>query len=174
MTALVEACQLDSCWWPAQVKKAIKGCATDPARWNPTTKTAPAASVDSFSGAFICDRCGASFPLRKHLAVHRARRHAVLSPARHFASAEHCCACLRFFHGVSRVQNHLKLSSRCLMRTAHLVRPLSIAEIQAVERQDKELAKRIKQGRWSCTRRPSLLCRFMVRLFRCTLKLLRV
>ena len=109
---------------------------------------------------FPCHLCPSRFKLRKHLAVHLARRHGQLSPSRHFSPHEHCVSCMRYFHSVARVQNHLRQSRPCLARAAQVMRPMDLCEIREAERLDKLRASQVSKGHWSsfASALPSLQC----------------
>ena len=151
VTALIEACQSDPQWWPSQVQLAVKGYLKDLELWDPQKACVQPPPVSGFAGtqAFFCDLCGAGFPLRKHLGAHLAKSHGQLSPSRHFALSEYCLACHRFYHSISRVQNHLRQSRSCLLRVVHLVRPLTVAELRSVEAADKARSRKIAKGQWT-------------------------
>ncbi|CAE7233843.1 unnamed protein product [Symbiodinium necroappetens] len=146
LKALIEAVWDDPGWWTRQLKKATKLWLADLESWASqpapvpepaANQTAPPAESSDIGQFFPCEFCGALFPLRKHLTVHLARRHDVISPTRLLASGPTCVACLRHYHTVARLQNHLKRSGACLHRSACLFPPLTIDEVREVESQDK-------------------------------------
>ena len=115
----------DPDWWLRQVRKAHKAFAQDPDKWitqhgtsdapvplqvQPVSPTcAPQCQLDLPSRPFRCPHCQAAFPLRKHLGVHLARRHAILSPARHVAMGVYCYSCLRRYGSIRAVQQHRRV-----------------------------------------------------------------
>ena len=147
---LCETMQQDSNWWPSQIRRAIKGYAADLQTWSQKRYDPSSPEVQTGKDKpFHCPHCGAAFLLRKHLGVHLARTHKLLSPVRHYAPTPTCGACMRFFHSVPRLHNHLKHSGPCLIRLLHTVRPLSVEEIVSAEAADKQLARKVKAGRWN-------------------------
>ena len=137
-------------WWQAQIAKAAKlqhaelqVCAqllrerregacnarTDALE----TSVCPEDPSAAEEKPYVCDLCAARFRLRKHLCLHAAKTHRLLSPARHFAITEWCTACHRFYASVGQVQQHLKHSSACLRRCVDLHPPLSAEQIQRLE-----------------------------------------
>ncbi|CAE7721011.1 unnamed protein product, partial [Symbiodinium microadriaticum] len=92
--AFIEALQTEPNWWKKQIHHAISGFAKDLCTWHHSKITAtttdedpepePAQPVDL---PFQCRWCSKTFALHKHVAVHEARRHGALSPARHYAYA---------------------------------------------------------------------------------------
>ena len=140
--------QEDVVWWPRVVKQAISAFGKRLQRWRPDIGHPGGPLNPAEDRPFVCPQCDASFPLRKHLAVHQARRHGLLSPTRHYAPSSMCLACLRLYHSVERCQYHLKQSKTCLLRLVHVVPPLSLEEIQQAEADDKKQKKALKLGKW--------------------------
>ena len=95
-----------------------------------------------------CEVCGKGFSLHKHLASHRYKAHGRRSITRSLAPVEWCLACHRFL-SVPRVQKHLKQSPTCLLRTAHLVSPLTEGEICQAEATCKGRQEALRKGTWS-------------------------
>ena len=157
--AFIEALQTEPNWWKKQIHHAISGFAKDLCTWHHSKITAtttdedpepePAQPVDL---PFQCRWCSKTFALHKHVAVHEARRHGALSPARHYAYAPWCLSCMGFYHTVERVQNHLRGNHTCLLRCALVVPPLSLVDLRVVEQQGKTRAAQIKKGTWSAFR----------------------
>ncbi|CAE7942908.1 unnamed protein product, partial [Symbiodinium necroappetens] len=167
LKALLEAVWEDPGWWTRQLKKATKLWLTDlescasqpsPAPEPAAGQTAPPAESSDNSQFFPCEFCGALFPLRKHLTVHLARRHDVISPTRLLASGPTCVACLRHYRTVARLQIHLKRSGACLYRSACLFPPLAMDEVREVESQDKAYKKRVLHGHWEDFAAPPAAC----------------
>ena len=168
--ALMEAVADDATWWTRHLKKAVTVCAGDLRDWvkcqAPTRSSAlPPADSPSPRRAplprgldFTCEECGASFPLRKNLAVHYARRHGRIALTRRLAPTSTCLACMRHFDSPVRVQFHLKSSSACLFRVARLIRPLSLEEVREAELETKTLKRKVDHGRWELYRAPALAC----------------
>ena len=98
---------------------------------------------------FSCHLCSAASALHKHLGTHLLRRHALWSPARHFAVAPFCVACMRWFHDVHRVQTHLKVAPACLLRASLVISPLSQDEFLRLEDPGRRRRKAPRQGQWS-------------------------
>ncbi|CAE7621754.1 unnamed protein product [Symbiodinium sp. CCMP2456] len=154
--SLFEALQQEPRWWRRQIKDAIKSFHADLQAWaNRAVGTAGEASehdgievADTVELPFQCRWCGQTFRLHKHVAVHEARRHGALSPARHFAYGPWCIACLGFYHTTERVQNHLRQNHACLRRCAHLVPPLAVADVRELEQESKARKMRIRKGAW--------------------------
>ena len=165
---LLEAVADDAAWWTRQLKKAVAVCAGDIQQW--MHNQAPARSRGLDSGlqrppgpstspqvlAFSCEECGAMFPLRKHLAVHYARRHGRIAITRRLAPTSTCLACMKHFDSPVRVQYHLKSSAACLSRTARLIRPLSLEEVREAELATKSLKRKVDHGSWELFRTPQL------------------
>ena len=144
---LHELCeQIESCpgWWVAVIKQAIQAFGADILIW----KQQPRVLVCPPGGSFRCAVCGDSFPKRSSLAIHQARRHALLAPARHFAPHRQCIACLRTYGTVMLVQAHLRRNPTCLRRAAKLMRPLEHLEIFEAEALDKQKARTVRRGGW--------------------------
>ena len=168
--ALFEALADDALWWTRQLKKAIAVCSADLRKW--AQQQAPLRSQDIVDSPpeppsppprppgfdFTCEECGASFPMRKHLAVHRARRHGKIAITRRLAPTATCLACMKHFESPIRVQFHLKWSSPCLSRVARLIRPLTLPEVQAVEQDAKSLQRKVAHGKWELFRAPTAAC----------------
>ena len=164
--ALLEAVSEDATWWTRQLKKAAVACAADVRAWMQQQAPTRSGVLDTAAPrspgpppsprgfAFSCDECGASFPLRKHLAVHYARRHGRIAITRRLAPTSTCLACMKHFDSPVRVQYHLKSSATCLSRVARILRPLSLEEVREVELQAKSLKRRVDHGCWELFRTP--------------------
>ena len=164
--ALLEAICDDHTWWQRQIRAAIRICLRDLEAWHnahagstplPAPSEPPAPSPDEAVAhdpdpdadpCFACPLCDATFPLRKHLGVHLARRHGLVAPARLYAPQPFCIACLRHFHTLPRAQAHLKSSKKCLLRASHLMPPLTITQVKEAEAEDKLLTRKLKHGNW--------------------------
>ena len=158
---LLESLQSDSTWWIGTIKKAIRVFAQDIDKWvqKRTTDAAlaqpthvDAVQVDAATAEtqlpFVCEQCHARFRLRKHLAAHAARTHGVTSPTRHYVSLPYCVACHKWYHSLTRVQFHLKRSHECLLRAAHVIPPLSVAQVHECEAEEKHRLKLVRRGNW--------------------------
>ena len=164
--ALLEAVSEDATWWTRQLKKAAVACAADVRAWMQQQAPTRSGVLDTVAPrspgpppsprgfAFSCDECGASFPLRKHLAVHYARRHGRIAITRRLAPTSTCLACMKHFDSPVRVQYHLKSSATCLSRVARILRPLSLEEVREVELQARSLKRRVDHGCWELFRTP--------------------
>ena len=151
VTAIVDSLAEDPSWWLRQVRKACKAFGADLELWHThgsTVVSVPAQPSDASERPFACYVCSASFRLRKHLGVHLARAHCIISPARHYAPVEYCMSCLRFYGQVPRVQMHLKQKHSCLMRCAHLFPPMSMSEVRQAERSSAEAKRKLRKGVW--------------------------
>ncbi|CAE7458715.1 unnamed protein product, partial [Symbiodinium sp. CCMP2592] len=153
--ALITAIRENRKWWLYQVTKAeriqteeLAICAKclRQARDNPTLPAALPSTSDCLP--FACEVCSARFALRKHLCLHAAKAHGLLSPARHYALTDWCTACHRYYAGVRQVQQHLKHYPQCLRRCVDLYPPLEPCQIQQLERPSVSLAKKVKAGAW--------------------------
>ncbi|CAE7041785.1 unnamed protein product [Symbiodinium sp. CCMP2592] len=144
LTALVEQPR----WWLHQTIKACKEFQRHLERWMDSHDRSQPPPATPVSRPYACPYCPSSFALRKHLGVHLARTHSVLSPSRHFAPVTHCLACLKHYGTVARVQMHLRSRPQCLWRCAHLFAPMDHDTIQQVEKSDREAAKRLRLGSW--------------------------
>ena len=132
---LLESLRADPTWWPRQARAADKAFqkAIDDWAINRQTRTPalPLPSVEPVGLAppvpstdprpFACHQCRATFALRKHLGVHLARAHGILSPSRHFAFDVCCHSCHRWYGSVRQVQQHLKHSGNCLIRSCQVL-----------------------------------------------------
>ena len=158
--ALCDSLLSDSSWWVRTVRGAVRRGAKDlqAAASRPAMPAQTAASRTDDTGdvspampvlPFSCRHCPAAFRLRKHLGTHLLRCHGIMSPARHFAVAQHCVSCMRFFHDVRRVQSHLKLSPQCLDRAVRVIAPLLPAKVLALEEASVAQAVALKRGKWS-------------------------
>ncbi|CAE7731584.1 ITSN2, partial [Symbiodinium microadriaticum] len=148
--AVLDSLCEDPSWWPGQVKRAVKVFGKDLEVWHERRSRGqavetPPSVVDK---PYQCGFCSASFVLRKHLCVHLSRTHAILAPARHFAPLPYCLACHRHFGLVSRVQQHLKNSDKCLRRLVHLIDPLTPSEIKEAEAPEVLARRKQKAGAW--------------------------
>ena len=154
-------------WWVARVKVAVRCAVAEMQPWCDTPKgppvptgtpyapsgclqdrdglAAPATVVDL---PFSCHWCDARFRLRKHLFVHLARTHQVFAPARHLAHGDTCVSCMRCFHSVPRLQQHLKRTDYCMRRTCQLVPCLSVDEVKLAEANVSRAAKQLRKGNW--------------------------
>ena len=88
-------------------------------------------------GHFACAQCSAAFPLQRFLAIHMARKHCIVSPVRHFVPQAVCISWMRSHDSVDAAQNHMRKAANCLERAVHLMPPMTLAEIQEVEREHK-------------------------------------
>ena len=134
---LLQIFQEEPGWWIGCIRRAIKVYAAE--------ARIPAAPT---AQPFVCSQCHAAFPLRKHLAVHQARAHGMLSPSRHFVFQPFCFACHKWYHDLHRVQYHLKGSVPCMTRLLHVIPPLSQAQVYEVEREERQNRRHMKQGAW--------------------------
>ncbi|CAE6971530.1 unnamed protein product, partial [Symbiodinium sp. CCMP2592] len=152
VTALVEAVQDNPNWWPSQIKLAIKAYKQDLRAWAQKAESAQDAPAPVQVGSlpFKCRWCSATFALHKAVALHESRKHGSLCPARHYSQVPWCIACLKYCHTLERVQYHLRRSRECLLRSAHLVPPLSIVQIREGESDEALRRKKIKHGGWQC------------------------
>ena len=166
MRALLHAHYDNPRWWTLTVKAACKVCIADFQAWCqavPATVDPAPCDIDEAErglpgqspaliglpvSAFACHLCRASFPKRKLLYAHLSKTHQVLSPARHFAPVPWCLSCLTYFHTVQRVQQHLKQSSRCMLRLPHLLAPMSSADIADAEAPTRSHHSRVASGGW--------------------------
>ena len=140
--------QEDPQWWPGQVRAAIRKFGRKLADWSPQLGHPEHPEPEPEAMPFTCKVCNAAFRLRKHLAVHQARSHGLLSPARHYAPGRVCLSCLKLFHNVERCQYHLKQTKACLLRLVHVMPPLDLAAIRLAETEDVQRRKALKRGRW--------------------------
>ena len=153
ITNFFEAMQQEPMWWKRQIKKAIAGFASDLEKWSAVyhsdgANSGPPPDEEPDALPFQCRWCEKSFALHKHVAVHEARRHGALSPARHFAFVPWCIACMRYYHTIERVQNHLRQSHVCLQRCAQVIAPLPLSDVRAIEQDGRANKARIKKGAW--------------------------
>ena len=103
-----------------------------------------------------CVYCGAAFRLRRYLASHQAKRHQVLSPARHLAPHRWCVSCLRYYGSVQAVQTHLRHSRSCMQRAIHLIPLMSYDEIRAAEEDVRSHFRCLRKGQWQSFRQSQL------------------
>ena len=163
VAGLVEAAQDSPKWWLQTVKKAERLYQQDLAVWRDSVSSGPQTGftlrvpdpcepTDACSqpaeAAFVCKVCRKAFLLRKHLHLHMAKAHGLLSPARHYALSETCTACGKYYGSVLRVQQHLKHSLGCLKRCSLLHEPLSKDLIARLEAPAKRTDKSVKLGTW--------------------------
>ena len=154
---LIEAVRDDPRWWVRQVKQACRQAQKDLEAWcgghthvGHGTDRVPRlpASPALPDLPFQCHWCSAGFRLRKHLFAHMAKAHQIFSPARHSCHGSTCVSCLRCFHTVPRLQQHLKRTDRCLLRTCQLVPCLTIEEVRVVEGAASSAVRKIHRGQW--------------------------
>ena len=159
LRALFDALQQDASWWVRTVRGACRVSTQDHVAYFQQVQRHGRDAVeveDALSRpadqprTHVCPDCGAAFYLNRHLATHRARAHGSISPARVFAPTEVCLSCLRLFHSVPRVQQHLKENAACLTRRrlVHLIPPLTLSEVAQAEGPSKALKRALKGGRW--------------------------
>ena len=151
VTAILESLAEEPTWWLRQVRKACKVFEEDLSRWSAgeTVSAAETAlSVPDTDLPYRCHVCEAHFRLRKHLGVHLARAHGILSPARHYAPVEYCLSCHRFYGQVPRVQMHLKQKHSCLLRCVYLIPPMDLEQIRTAERPSVEAKRKTRKGAW--------------------------
>ena len=124
VTSLLEAVADSPDWWLKQVRVAEKRFFQDLQRWlaEPSVRSPP---QEVEPRPLVCDVCQCAFVLRKHLHAHQARAHRRFSPARHYTLTEYCLSCHRHYGSIQQSQQHLKASSRCLVRLAHVFPPLT-------------------------------------------------
>ncbi|CAE7459879.1 unnamed protein product [Symbiodinium sp. KB8] len=147
---LVESLQQEPFWWPRQIRAAISAYAGELDQWAQQTPAAvPAPTPSAEQGAFRCHVCNSTFRLRKHLGAHQAKAHGLYSPVRRFAPLPYCGACMRWFHTVQRVQNHLKHSSACLVRLLHVSPPMTMEQVRDAEADDTSRRKKVAKGSWT-------------------------
>ena len=103
---------------------------------------------------FCCSLCPAAFPLRKHLAVHEARKHGLISVTRLLSPGPTCLACMKHYDSTERVQHHLKNSHTCLHRVARLIPRLSPDGVKEAERDCKRLKRQVVRGKWELYKAP--------------------
>ncbi|CAE7942657.1 CFDP2 [Symbiodinium necroappetens] len=160
LRALLEAVRDDGMWWTRQLKKAAKVFQSDLDTWaqvghspatNEQDEAAPSPPPDL---CFRCTLCPAAFPLRKHLAVHEARKHGLISVTRLLSPGPTCLACMRHYDSTERAQYHLKSSHTCLHRVARLIPPLSVDEVKDAERDCKRLKRQVVHGKWELYKAP--------------------
>ncbi|CAE7794330.1 unnamed protein product, partial [Symbiodinium sp. CCMP2456] len=145
---LLEKASDEPAWWPAQVRKAVKGFTCRLEKWEPGLTPAATQMDVPDPLPFVCRWCNAAFRLRKHLAVHEARRHGSLCPARHYTPTRECLACLKLFHSVERCLYHVKTSRSCLLRLVHLLPPMDLPTIRLAEQEDSLRRKALRRGQW--------------------------
>ncbi|CAE7629604.1 unnamed protein product [Symbiodinium sp. CCMP2456] len=145
---LLEKASAEPTWWPAQVRRAVKGFICRLEKWDPGFDPVAAQTEVPDSLPFVCRWCDAAFRLRKHLAVHEARRHGSLCPARHFTPTRECQACLKLFHSVERCMYHVKTSRSCLLRLVHMFPPMDLPTIRLAEQEDSRRRKALRGGHW--------------------------
>ncbi|CAE7219920.1 Pol, partial [Symbiodinium sp. CCMP2456] len=148
VATLLEKVQEDARWWPALIRRAIKAYLARLEHWDPSMKAAEDDGEPAVELPFRCRWCAATFRLRKHLAVHEARSHGLLCPARHYTPTSECQACLRRFHSVERCLYHVKTSRSCLLRLVHLFPPMDLPTIRQAEAADTKRRKAMRAGRW--------------------------
>ena len=151
VTAIMDSLAEEPTWWLKQVRKACKVFGADLSLWRaggsePRVEIEPVVSTEDLP--YTCHVCSASFRLRKHLGVHLARAHGIISPARHFAPVDYCLACHRYYGQVPRVQMHLKQKHSCLLRCVQLIPPMDLEEIRASERPSVEARRKNRKGLW--------------------------
>ena len=151
VTAILDSLVEEPTWWLKQVRRACKVFGEDLSRWRAdgsASIVATAQPVPAEDLPYTCHVCTASFRLRKHLGVHLARAHGIISPARHYAPVEYCLSCHRYYGQVPRVQMHLKQKHRCLLRCVYLIPPMDLEEIRAAERPSLEAKRKTRKGLW--------------------------
>ena len=160
LRALLEAVRDDGMWWTRQLKKAAKIFHADLITWASKVDTVTTADTSGEEpgvpeeASFRCSLCSAVFPLRKHLAVHEARRHGLISVTRLLSPGPTCLACMRHYDSTERAQCHLKSSHACLYRVARLIPPLSLDEVRLAEQDCKRLKRQVVHGKWELYKAP--------------------
>ncbi|CAE7255240.1 unnamed protein product [Symbiodinium sp. CCMP2592] len=154
VAAILESVVTDEHWWPRQIKLASSRFADRLEVWagqrgrTMPSGIAPAPEPTEEDRPFACQWCTARFRLRKHLAAHAAKSHGILCPARHFTPTSTCQACLRMYHSVERACYHTKRSRECLLRLAHLMPPMTLAQIRLADAEEVQRRKKLKKGQW--------------------------
>ena len=160
LRALLETVRDDGMWWTRQLKKAAKVFQSDLDHWANEGGGHAAVELDEVvalpqpDSSFRCSLCPAAFPLRKHLAVHEARKHGLISVTRLLSPGPTCLACLRHYDSTERAQHHLKSSHACLHRVARLIPPVSLEGVQEAERDCKRRRRQAVHGRWELYKAP--------------------
>ena len=157
---LLDSFEADPTWWPKQTKRAERAFQKALDDWATQRQNAVVASescpVETCTEPppqpvplpFACHACNASFPLRKHLGVHLARAHGIISPSRHYTFDVYCHACHRWFGTIRQVQQHLKHSGSCLLRVSQVLPALTLPEVRELEKPEVAQAKKVAQGSW--------------------------
>ncbi|CAE7216454.1 unnamed protein product [Symbiodinium sp. CCMP2592] len=156
VAAIIASLSEDPKWWFKQTIRAAKVFHEDLVLWSQGSRGGPEELPVAVERPYACPCCPATFVLRKHLGVHMARSHMLVSPARHYAPTTHCLACLRHYGSVGRVQMHLKGHPQCLLRCAYLFPPMSHEDIARAEHSDAQARKRVKKGAWQTYEAPKL------------------
>ena len=160
LRALLEAVRDDGMWWTRQLKKAAKVFQDDLEAWATAGRSPVTDEQDDIAASpprapcFCCSLCPAAFPLRKHLAVHEARKHGLISVTRLLSPGPTCLACMKHYDSIERVQHHLKNSHTCLHRVARLIPPLSPDGVKEAERDCKRLKRQVVRGKWELYKAP--------------------
>ena len=163
VTAILDSYLEEPSWWPRQVNKAIHAFQLDIEQavlypLEPISGRVLDASSECAPGEqryprpFVCHICSSGFMLRKHLGVHLAKKHGILSPYRYYSYGESCVACNRWLGDVRRVQAHLKANPSCLRRACQILPPLSHADIRTAEAEVVQRDKMLRQGKWEAFR----------------------
>ena len=146
--SLLEALEEDPKWWYRQTVRACRVFLEDLDTWAGQGSPTPPPPVIDMPRPYDCHLCGAKFRLRKHLGVHLARTHQVISPTRHFAPVPYCLSCHRHYGSIPRVQMHLKQKHSCLVRCMQVIPPMCWEDIVRVESAAKAAAAKVKKGSW--------------------------
>ena len=80
-----------------------------------------------------CPECTQLFANGSHLMMHAAQCHGHVCPSRRYAKGSRCGHCMKQFWTVERLRRHLASGPECLAAMMSTTRPLSAAELLAVD-----------------------------------------
>ena len=155
---------LDSCW-KGRIKRAVSSCRNYRTQyayvevWQAAFSCQMQQDGVRFPGEaqpvhhrWQCDLCDAAFQTKRALAMHATKRHGYRTLVKHYAFDSICANCCRDFHGRARLCPHLRAAPLCLHRLRACFPPLSLEQMQALDAQDQQLARVLKQQGWLPTK----------------------
>ena len=76
-----------------------------------------------------------------------ARKHQIVSPARHFVDQPSCVSCLKWYGSVPAAQNHMRKCTGCVWRAVQIMEPLSLCEINQVKAAHRSQLRLLRKGK---------------------------
>eukprot|EP00435_Cladocopium_sp_Y103_P007844 s1133_g2.t1 len=107
---------------------------------------------DAIVQRWKCDLCDAEFASKHALATHCTKAHGYRKLAKHYARDGRCAHCTRDFHTRTRLCAHFHGKPECLQHHQECFVPLTPDELQALDAQDREHHRELRQQGWLSTK----------------------